>query len=251
MPRRAPPAADATADEVLTRLRTMADATNVAGMARFGISARGTLGISVTALRGIAKEIGRDHKRAGALWRSGVHEARQLAILTEELARVTPAQADRWVRDVDSWDTCDALAFDLMSRVPFAYEKVRAWAPRDEEFVRRAAFSLIAGLAVHDKTADDARFIALLPLIRDAAPDDRNFVKKAVNWALRSIGKRNLALNHAAIACARELRAVDSRAARWIAADALRELQSDVKQARLRELAARAAASRGGRAKRG
>lgn len=244
MARTPPPLADATADEVLARLRAMANADNVAGMSRFGISTRGTLGISVTALRGIAKEIGRDHRRAAALWKSGVHEARQLAILTEEPEKVTAAQADRWARDLDSWDTCDALAFDLLSRTPFAYEKARAWASRREEFVRRASFSLIAGLAVHDKAADDATFVALLPLIRDAADDDRNFVKKAVNWALRSIGKRNVALNKAAIACARELRAMDSRAARWIAADALRELQSDAVQARLPERAPRGGAVR-------
>lgn len=241
MPRTPPPLADATADEVLARLRSMANAANVAGMARFGISARGTLGISVTSLRAIAKQIGRDHRRAAALWRSGVHEARQLAVLTVEPAKVTPAQADRWVRDLDSWDTADGLAFDLLWRMPFAYDKVRAWARRDEEFVRRAAFSLIAGLAVHDRSADDAAFIALLPVIAAAADDDRNFVRKAVNWALRSIGKRNMALNGAAIACARQLRARESRAARWIAADALRELQSDAVQGRLR---ARAAAAR-------
>jgi 3-methyladenine DNA glycosylase AlkD len=222
--------------EVLARLESMANPDNVAGMARFGINPKGTYGISVPALRALAREVGRDHALALELWESGRHEARSLACMIEDPARVTNRQADAWARDLDSWDVCDGFAYDLMSRTALAWSKPGFWARSKHEFVRRAAFALIAGLAVHDREAADDRFVACFPLIRDAATDERNFVKKAVNWALRQIGKRNLALNRAAITEARALQKLDSRAARWIAADALRELQGDAVQARLRAL---------------
>ena len=204
-------------------------------MARFGISAKNTLGISVNTLRKIAKELGRNHELAEQLWRSGVHEARILAVLIDDPSQVTEEQMERWVKGIDSWDTCDGCAYHLFDKTPFAYRKAMDWSRREEEFVKRAAFAMIAALAVHDKQASDAKFLTFLPVIKRQSKDERNFVKKAVNWALRGIGKRNPALNRAAIQTAREIREVDSRSARWIAADALRELTGDAVQRRLQE----------------
>ena len=224
-----------TAADVIARLRAMANPANVEGMARFGINTDGTLGISTPEMQRLAREIGRDHALAQELWASGVHEARHVAAMIEDPALVTIRQADTWARDLDSWDVCDGFAYGLMSYTPIRWGRPAAWARSRHEFVRRAAFALIAGLAVHDREAADAQFIAVLPLIRQAADDDRNFVKKAVNWALRQVGKRNLALNRAAVALGEDLRKMDARAARWIAADALRELRSDAVQQRLRQ----------------
>jgi 3-methyladenine DNA glycosylase AlkD len=176
-------------------------------------------------LRQLARECGRNHELAAELWGSGVHEARILATLVDERARVTRRQMDCWARDLDSWDVCDQACQNLFRYTPFAFEKAARWARAKPEFVRRAGFSLTAGLAVKAKDAADAEFEAFLPLIEEAATDDRNMVKKAVNWALRQIGKRNPPLRAKAIAKAEEIRALDSRAARWIAADALRELR--------------------------
>jgi 3-methyladenine DNA glycosylase AlkD len=223
-----------TLQAVLKRMRRTASAANVAGMARFGIRPRtAVLGISIWELRKLAKEIGPDHRLARALWASGIHEAQILAAYVEVADQVTEAQADRWVAAFDSWDICDQVV-ELFARTPFAGKKVREWSGRQEEFVKRAAFSLIAELAVHDKEMTDREFQRYFPLIRRAAVDERNFVKKAVNWALRQIGKRNRALNTLAIKEARHLRESASRSARWIAADALRELTSAAVQARLR-----------------
>lgn len=223
---------------VIARLRAMASADYAERMARFGIAGSERLGISIPALRAVAKDTGRSHDLAVALWASGIHEARILACMVEDPATITSRQLDAWVRDIDSWDLCDGFA-DLVAASPHAYAKVRAWAKRRDELVRRAAFATIAWLAVHDKAADDDTFIALLPLLSEAATDERNFVKKAVNWALRQIGKRNMTLHAAAIAEAEALRALDSRSARWIAADALRELRSDATIARTRARTAR------------
>jgi 3-methyladenine DNA glycosylase AlkD len=203
-------------------------------MPHFGIVSDGRYGLSVPALRAIAKKTGRGHDLALALWETGQPEARIIACMVEQPLQMTSRQADAWARDIDSWDVCDGFAYDLISRTSMRWTKPAVWARSKHEFVRRAAFALIAGLAVHDKEATNDRFIALLPLIESAADDDRNFVKKAVNWALRQIGKHNVALNKAAIKCAQRLRSRDSRSARWIAADALRELQSDAVQRRLR-----------------
>jgi 3-methyladenine DNA glycosylase AlkD len=223
-----------TPEAVLRRLRAMASPANAAGMARFGIRPRtAVLGISVWQLRRLAKELGPDHRLARALWASGMHEARILAANLEVPDRVTEAQAERWVAAFDSWDICDQVV-ELFARTPFAKKKVREWSGRQEEFVKRAAFSLIAELAVHDKEMTDREFQRYFPLIRRAAADERNFVRKSVNWALRQIGKRNRALNTLAIKEARGLRGSASRSARWIAADALRELTSAAVQARLR-----------------
>ncbi len=211
----------------------MRNAENVAGMARFGINPDGTLGISVADLRKIARELGRDHDLAEALWQSGIHEARILGVLVDDPKQVTEEQAERWVVDVDSWDVCDQLCMGLLRKTPFAHAKAKSWCRRKETFVRRAGFALIATLAVHDKKAPDKTFAAYLPLIRRAATDERNFVKKAVNWALRQIGKRNPPLNAAALALAEELVAMDDKTARWIGRDAGRELTSDAVKARL------------------
>lgn len=213
-------------DEIMTRLQALSNPKNVEGMARFGINPQNTYGISIPHLRQIAKETGKNHTLAQELWASGVHEARILASMLDAPAAVTEAQMERWVRDFDSWDVCDQCCGNLFERTPFAYRKAVAWSRRDEEFVKRAGFVLMAQLAVHDKQATDAQFIKFLSAIRRASRDERNFVKKAVNWALRQIGKRNPALNQKARAVAREIQKQDSRAARWIAADALRELES-------------------------
>jgi 3-methyladenine DNA glycosylase AlkD len=226
-------------DDVVARLREMADPANVAGMQRFGISGGEMLGISVTTLRAVAKDIGRDHALALQLWDTGIHEARMLATIVDDPAKVTRAQMERWVKQIDSWDICDGACYGLFDRTPHAIDKAFEWSARKPEFQKRAGFVLMAGMAVHDKHAGDDVFLSFLPVIAREAHDERNFVKKAVNWALRQIGKRNLALNRAAIATAKQIQADGTRAGRWIAADALRELTSDAKQARLRELAKR------------
>ncbi len=221
-------------EEVLARLNSLANPDSVAGMARYGINPKGTLGISVPALRKLAKEIGRDHDLALQLWASGVHEARKLAALIDDPKQVGEEQMEAWAADLDSWDVCDGCCFDLFDKTPFAYGKAVEWSARGEEFVKRAGFALMAALAVHDKKAPDQRFRAFLSIIKRESSDDRNFVRKAVNWALRQIGKRSRRLNAAAIATAKEIRDIDSRAGRWIAADALRELTSEKVRERLR-----------------
>jgi len=220
-------------EEVLHRLRSLASPENVAGMARFGINPHDTLGISVPTLRKLAKEIRRDHALAQELWASGVHEARSLAAMIDDPRQVTEEQMERWVADFDSWDVCDGCCADLFDKTPFAYRKAVAWAARDEEFVKRAGFALMAWLAVHDKKAPDEAFAAFLPVISRESGDARNFVKKAVNWALRQIGKRNAALNAMAVHTAREIQSTGSRPGRWIASDALRELTSERVRERL------------------
>jgi 3-methyladenine DNA glycosylase AlkD len=182
----------------------------------------------------MAREIGTDHRLAGRLFSSGVHEARILASMIDDPNRVTEAQADRWARAFDSWDVCDQCCMNLFRKTRFARAKAIEWSERDEEFVKRAAFALMATLAVHDKAAPDAAFKEFLPIIEREATDERTYVRKAVNWALRQIGKRNLVLNRAAVAAARRIARIDSKAARWIAADARRELTGDAVQAKLR-----------------
>ena len=213
-----------TCDEILARLRAQANPANVAGMARYGISTAGTLGVPIPILRALAKRAGRDHALAAELWASGVHEARILASLVDDPACLTRRQMQRWAADFDSWDVCDQVCQNLFRYSPLAWSAAEKWSTARKEFVRRAAFSLMAGLVVKAKSAPDERFLALLPLIEAAATDDRNMVRKAVNWALRAIGKRNPRLREAAITRARKIRTLDSPAARWIAADALREL---------------------------
>ena len=222
-----------TAAAVLRRLRRLANPANVAGMARFGINPARTLGVSMPVLRRIAREIGTDHTLAQTLWASGVHEARILAGFVDDPVRVTRAQMNRWAADFDSWDVCDQVCSSLFDRTPFAFQKALEWTDRREEFVKRAGFVLMAALAVHDRRATDAAFERFLPIIARGSTDERNFVKKAVNWALRQIGKRNRRLNRKAIAQARKIQRIPSRAARWIAADAVRELTGEVVRRKL------------------
>ena len=221
------------AAEVLKQLESMANPAAVAGMAKFAVGGQHTLGISIPPLRQMAKTIGQDHALAQELWASGIHEARILAAFIDNPQQVSEVQLEAWVKDFDSWDVCDQCCISLFRETPFAYQKVDEWSSREEEFVKRAAFALLATLAVHDKKAGDERFIGFLPLIQRAATDERNFVKKAVNWALRQIGKRNRHLNRAAIQAAQELQQLESKSARWIAADALRELTSEKVQQKL------------------
>jgi 3-methyladenine DNA glycosylase AlkD len=213
-------------DELIKRLKSMENPANVKGMARFGISTKDTLGISMVSIRQIAKEIRKDHPLALKLWDSGIHEARILAALIADPQKVTPEMMNRWVKDFDSWDVCDQCCFNLFDKTPYAYSKAGEWSRRKEEFVKRAAFALMAGLAVHDKKAADEKFEKLLAIIAKSADDPRNFVKKAVNWALRQIGKRNATLYRKALRTAKEISKQDAPSARWIAADAIREFEA-------------------------
>ncbi|HKS96299.1 MAG TPA: DNA alkylation repair protein [Terriglobia bacterium] len=222
--------------EILAKLNSMANPEDRAGMARFGITVdRAFGGVATPVLKKLARQIGKDHRLAQELWKSGYHEARHLAALIDEPAKVTQQQLERWARDFDSWDVVDGCCLNLFVRTPYAHAKAVEWSRRKEEYVKRAAFSLMAVLAVHDKQPADATFLKFLTIIKRESIDERNFVKKAVNWALRQIGKRNRPLNTAAIRAAKQIRQIDSRSARWIAADALRELTSDAVQHRLRE----------------
>ena len=222
------------AAEVLKRLKSLCRPSIVAGMERFGVTTKKAFGISAPKLRALAKEIGMDQKLSLELWDSGYLEARALASLIGDPARVTEAQMERWVKDFDSWAVCDACCGNLFDRTAIAYRKAIEWSKRDEEFVKRAGFVMMADLAIHDKSAKDDVFVRMFPLIVRGASDDRKFVKKAVNWALRQIGKRNKKLNASAIKAAVEIRKMGSSSARWIAADALRELRSADIQRRLK-----------------
>jgi len=219
--------------EVLAQLKSWADPEAVKGMARYGINSSSAYGVSIPKLRDLARQVGKDHELAQKLWASGIHEARILASMIDESDLVTEDQMERWSRDFNSWDLCDQCCNNLFRKTRFARKKVMEWSTRPEEFVKRAAFTLIACLAVHDKASVDEDFRKFIPLIRRAASDERNYVAKAVNWALRQIGKRNARLNELAIAAARELSRMESKSARWIAADALRELTSKAVQERL------------------
>lgn len=216
-----------TAAEAVAALREAGNPASIEGRARYGIRPKTEeLGAGIPAIRAIARRALPSHQFALDLWATGIHEARILAAMVDVPADVTPSQMDAWAADCDSWDIVDGCTSSLFDKTPYAWIKVQEWAARDEEYVKRSAFSLIAALAVHDKQAIDERFLALLPLIRRHAGDDRNFVKKAVNWALRQIGKRNPVLREAAIATAEAILADGTRPGRWIANDALRELRA-------------------------
>jgi 3-methyladenine DNA glycosylase AlkD len=221
----------------LRELKELADPKVRAKLAYFGVNVPKAYGISAPVLHAFARHIGRDQSLAEELWSSGVHEARILAALIAESEKITAAQMERWVRDFDSWDVVDTACCYLYAQAKPAWDKIYEWSGRSAEFEKRAAFSLAAYLAYKDKTTDDARFERFLSVIERESHDERNFVRKAVNWALRNIGKRNLLLNAAAIRAAERIRQQDSRASRWIAADALRELKSEPVQARLRKKA--------------
>lgn len=219
------PPSPATLATVLAGLRNLARPDQLESMAQFGIGGKGRLGVSIPALRALARPIGKNHRLAEKLWTTGIPDAMILAAFIGEPEKLTSRQMDRWVRKIMSWDVCDQACSNLFDRSPLAWKKIRLWSQQKEEFVKRAGYVLIAALAVHDKSATDRRFLELLPLIRQGATDERNFVKKGVNWALRHIGKRNERLRNAAVAEARGIQKLPSQAARWIAADALRELQ--------------------------
>jgi 3-methyladenine DNA glycosylase AlkD len=224
----------ASVKDVLDKLQGKAQPEQLKGMAKYGMTVEQRLGVSVPDMRKLAKEIGRDHKLALDLWRAGIAEARILAGMVGDPAKLTEEQMEDWVKDINSWDVCDQVCMNLFEKNQLAWKKIVDWSEREEEFVKRTAFSLIACLAWHDKKASDEKFIELFPIIIREATDERNFVKKAVNWALRNIGKRNLNLNEAAINTAKEIQRLDSKAARWIAADAIRELESENIQKRLK-----------------
>jgi 3-methyladenine DNA glycosylase AlkD/uncharacterized protein (UPF0218 family) len=215
-----------TLQSVLDEMKQKASPKAVEGMSRFGIQTTKAFGISVPQLRDLAKKVGTNHEIANQLWRTGVHEARILASMIDDPKLVTKGQMEKWVADFDSWDVVDGCCGNLFDKTPYAVSKAHEWSERGEEFVKRASFVLMAELAVHDKNASDKTFLQFLPLIVREASDERNFVKKAVNWALRQIGKRNGVLNVAAIRTANTIQDSDSRSAKWIAADALRELTS-------------------------
>ncbi len=221
-------------NEVIAQLKSLAKPENIAGMARFGINPDNTLGIFIYELRKIAKKIGVDHKLAQKLWKSGIHEARLLAGFIDDAEMVTEKQMEDWVKDFDSWDICDQVCSNLFDKTEFAYKKAFEWSERAEEFVKRAGFVLMAALAVHDKEASDEKIMEFLPIIMREVGDDRNYVKKAINWALRQIGKRNRNLNAKAIETAEEIKKIKLKSARWIASDAIRELTSEKVQEKLR-----------------
>ena len=222
-------------ENILKKLKALSNPRAVEGMARFGISPENTYGVSVPNLRKMAKEIGRDHPLALKLWDSGIHEARILASMIDEPNQVTKKQMDAWIKDLDSWDVCDQCCMNLFDKTPLAWEKAKEWTNREKEFEKRAGFALMACLAWHDKESLDEKFLALLPAIKREADDDRNYVRKAVNWALRNIGKRNLNLNKKAIETAKEIQKIESRSAKWIASNAIRELMSKAVQERLQK----------------
>jgi 3-methyladenine DNA glycosylase AlkD len=222
-------------DEVIDLLNAHSNADAVEGMARFGINPTNTLGVSIHAIRKIAKEIGTDHSLAQKLWASEIHEARVLAAMIDDPKEVTKTQMERWVKDFDSWDVCDQCCSNLFDKTTYAFQMARKWSSRDEEFVKRAAFALVAALAVHDKKSANAQFQSFLPIIKRESTDERNFVRKATNWALRQIGKRNMQLNLLALKTAKQIHQKNSKSARWIASDAIRELTSASVQKKLRK----------------
>jgi 3-methyladenine DNA glycosylase AlkD len=226
-------------DEILRWLERRGSRRNVLGMARYGIRSQKAFGVSMATMTPLVKRLGKDHTLALSLWATGWHEARILAALVDEPSRVTKPQMNGWVRDFDNWAVCDGVCFHLFDRTPFAWDKASRWAASPREFVKRAGFALMASLAAHDRTARDERFLEFLPLIEEGARDERNFVSKAVNWALRQIGKRNLVLHPAAMSTARRLASSEDAPRRWVGKDALRELTSTAVRERLESRDAR------------
>ncbi len=223
------------ASQIIIHLRKKGNTRNLAGMAKFGINTKNACGVPIPVLRKLARNIGPHHALALDLWNSQIHEARILAAYIDDPLRVSEKQMEEWVADFDSWDVCDQVCGNLFDRTDFAHRKALEWSRHRGEYVKRAGFALMATLAVHDTRAGYASFEKFFPsMVRECA-DERNYVKKAVNWALRQIGKRSMALNRKAIEVAREIAAIDSSSAKWIAADALRELESERVQKRLRE----------------
>ena len=212
--------------ETIKTLKSLSNAHNVEGMKRFGINGKVMLGVSNSDLYPIAKEIGKNHELALKLWESGIQESRTLASFIDDPKLVTENQMEKWVNDFDNWAVCDSVCMHLFDRTSLVHKKIKDWVKDEKEFVRRAGFVLMACLAVHDKKMPDKEFIKFFPTIKKYSTDERNFVRKAVNWALRQIGKRNETLRKASIKLGKEIEKIDSKSARWIAKDALRELES-------------------------
>ncbi len=223
----------ATVETVLERLKEQARPDQLAGMARYGMTIKRRLGVSIPELRKLAKEQGRDHELALDLWRSGIADARILASMIDDPNKVTDEQIVAWVKDINSRDICDQVCMNLFEKIEMPWSIINEFSQHEEEFVKRTAFSLLACLAWRDKKAEDEKFIELLPTIKYCSTDERNYVKKAVNWALRNIGKRNTNLHRYALKMAREIRQLKLKSARWIATDAIRELESEAVQKRL------------------
>jgi len=221
-------------ESILAEMKSKGDPRAVAGMAKFGISPEGTLGLSIPVLRRMARSIGTNHALALGLWETRVHEARILASLIDDPRKVTESQMESWVADLDSWDVCDGCCGNLFDKTPFAYRKAIEWSRSEEEFVKRAGFVLMAELVVHDKAAPDDAFLRFFGAIERGSTDPRNFVRKAVNWALRQIGKRNLNLNREALQLARKISTIENPNSKWVASDAIRELKSEAVRKRLR-----------------
>lgn len=211
--------------EIMKKLKFLSRPENVEGMAKFGINPKNNYGISVPELRAMGKRIGKNHGLALRLWDSGIRDARLLACFIAEPKMMTENQMEKWARDFDSWDVCDQCCLNVFSKSVFSWKKAFEWSSRKEEFVKRAGFALMAILAVHDKEALDRNFLQFFPLIKRESVDGRNYVRKAVNWALRQIGKRNENLRKEVIILAKEISGIDSPSARWIGSDALRELE--------------------------
>ncbi len=220
--------------EIIEKLKSLRNPKNIEGMSRFGINPNNTYGINMPVLRKMAKEIGNSHALAQELWKSGIHEARILASMIDEINRVAGAQMDSWARDFDSWDVCDQTCMNLFSKTRIAVGKAVEWSRNEEEFIKRAGFAMMACIAWTRKDAKDSDFEKFFVEIKKSSDDERNFVRKSVNWALRQIGKRNLALNRKAVAVAKDILKQDSRAAKWIATDAIRELTGAAVQKRLK-----------------
>lgn len=217
-----------TVDEVIQELKKFESSHNREGMKRFGINVEKAFGISVTKLRSIAKKIGKDHQLAIQLWNSEIHEARILASMVDDPNLVTKSQMNNWVKDFNSWDLCDQVCSNLFCKTSYAEDKIFEWSKSKKEFIRRAAFSLIACLAVLDRKRRDEEFLIFFDLIKKYSTDERNFVKKSVNWSLRQIGKRSLFLNAKSINLAKEILMLNSTSAKWIAKDAIRELTNSI-----------------------
>jgi 3-methyladenine DNA glycosylase AlkD len=222
-----------TSSEILAQLKSLANPENVAGMARYGIKPEKAFGVKVTTLRKLAKEIGRDHQLALDLWQSGFHEARMMATIIDDPKEVSEEQMEAWVKDLNSWDLCDGLAGNLLDKTPIAYEKAIEWSHRRPEFEKRAGFAIMAWLPIHDKKAPDEKFEIFFPRLEAESDDERIYVKKAISWALRNIGKRSLGLNKAVIPVAKQIAKRNTKASKWIASDVLRELRSEKIQTRL------------------
>lgn len=215
-----------TVDDVLKKLQELGSEKNREGMKHYGINVQTAFGVSPVTGRKLAKQIGKNHSLALALWKTGKHEARFIASILADIEKATPTLLEKWVKDFNSWDLVDGVCGNLFIRTPYAFDKAMEWSHREEEFVKRAGYTMMAELAVHDKNAEDKKYITFLPHIIRGAEDERNFVKKAVNWALRQIGKRNKVLHQHALKTAYKIKRLENKAARWVANDAIRELEN-------------------------